>query len=91
MAVIEQLKNKAAQPGPEESKFVREGKAELQVWLTDKSPEALAQLKQLGFEVMLDPKTSKLVIGRIAIDRLAALAELKSVRYVAPQMMGSPK
>ncbi|MEK6289442.1 MAG: hypothetical protein AABO57_27325 [Acidobacteriota bacterium] len=58
--------------------------AEIQVWLTDKSPEAIAQLKQLGFEVVLDPKTAKMIIGRLPIEKLAALAELKVVRYVAP-------
>jgi len=35
---------------------------------------------------VLDPKTAKLVIGRMPIEKLAALAELKSVRYVAPQI-----
>jgi len=37
---------------------------------------------------MLDPKTSKLVIGRMPIDKLAALVDLKFVRYVAPQIGG---
>jgi len=87
-AVIERLKNKIAEPRPDESKFVRNGKAEIQVWLSDKSPEVLAQLKQLGFEVMLDPKTSKMIVGRLVIEKLAALSELKAVRYIAP-MTGS--
>ncbi|HYJ87374.1 MAG TPA: VIT and VWA domain-containing protein, partial [Pyrinomonadaceae bacterium] len=43
-AVVERLRAKAA-ASPEEAKFVRAGKAELHVWLTDKSPEALAELK----------------------------------------------
>ncbi|HEX8650123.1 MAG TPA: VIT domain-containing protein [Pyrinomonadaceae bacterium] len=86
-AVVERLKKKEAQPAPEEAKFVRESKAEIQVWLVDKSPETIEQLKQLGFEVLLDPKTTKLVIGRIALDKLEALAELKQVRYLAPQVM----
>jgi Ca-activated chloride channel family protein len=82
-AVIERLKTNA-QPTADESKFVRNGTAEIQIWLTDKSPEVLAQLKQLGFEVVLDPKTLKMIIGRLPIEKLAALAELKSVRYIAP-------
>jgi Ca-activated chloride channel homolog len=85
-AVVERLKKKAAQPGPEEAKFVRDGKAELQVWLADKSPETIAQLKKLGFEIVLDPTTSKMLIGRISLDKLAALSELKAVRYIAPQL-----
>jgi len=88
IAVVDRLQAKGAVL-PDEAKFVRDGKAELQVWLTDKSPEASAELKQLGFEVILDPKTSKLVIGRLPIENLKKLAELKSVRYVAPQMARS--
>lgn len=83
-AVIDRLKNKNAQPTGDEARFVRNGKAEIQVWLTDKSPETIAQLKQLGFEVVLDPKTAKMIIGRLPLEKLAALAELKSVRYIAP-------
>jgi Ca-activated chloride channel family protein len=83
VAVIERLKNKT-QPAADESKFIRNGKAEIQVWLTDKSSASLAQLKKLGFEVVLDPKTSKLVIGRISIEKLAMLAELNVVSYVTP-------
>ncbi|HZM89546.1 MAG TPA: VIT and VWA domain-containing protein [Blastocatellia bacterium] len=82
-AVIERLKNKG-QPTPDEAKFVRNGKAEIQVWLSDKSPKTVTQLKELGFEVVLDPKSSKIIIGRVPIEKLAALAELKTVRYVAP-------
>jgi Ca-activated chloride channel family protein len=58
----------------------------LQVWLTDKSPAALAELKALGFELVLDPSGSNLVIGRLAAEKLEALAKLKAVRYVAPQV-----
>ncbi len=85
LALVERLKNKKAQPTAEEARFVHAGKAEIQVWLVDKSPEAIAQLKRLGFEVVLDPKTSKLIIGRLPIEKLEALAELQIVRYVAPQ------
>ena len=85
-AVVERLKKKNSQPAADESKFVRNGKAEIQIWLADKSPEILAKLKQLGFEVVLDPKTAKMVIGRVAIEKLAAIAELNGVRYISPQM-----
>jgi hypothetical protein len=85
-AVIDRLKNKTERPTPNEAKFVRNGKAEIQIWLTDKSSETIAQLKQLGFEVVLEPKSATMVIGRLAIEKLAALVELKSVRYIAPIM-----
>ena len=86
LAVIDRLKNSKLVPEPDEAKFIHNGKAEIQIWLTEKSKETLAKLKELGFEVMLDPKSAKLVIGRLPIEKLAALAELKSVRYVAPQI-----
>jgi hypothetical protein len=86
LAVIDRLKDPKANPGPDEAKFIRNGKAEIQIWLTEKSDETMAKLKELGFEVVLDPKTAKMVIGRLPIEKLTALAELKSVRYVAPQM-----
>jgi len=87
LAVIDRLKDKKLSPGPDEAKFIHNGKAEVQIWLTDKSDETMAKLKELGLEVVLDPKTAKLVIGRLPIEKLTALAELKSVRYVAPQMV----
>jgi Ca-activated chloride channel family protein len=85
-AVVIRLRDKQAAPASGEDKFIRDGKAEIQVWLTDKSAQTLAKLKELGFEVVLDQKTSKLIIGRLAIDKLEALADLKFVRYVSPQI-----
>jgi Ca-activated chloride channel family protein len=85
-AVIDRLKDPKANPGADEAKFIHNGKAEIQIWLTDESDATMAKLKELGFEVVLDPKTAKLVIGRMPIEKLAALAELKFVRYVSPQM-----
>ncbi|MDT4969235.1 MAG: Ca-activated chloride channel [Acidobacteriota bacterium] len=85
VALIDRVKDPKAKAGADEARFVRDGKAEIQVWLTDKSDATIAQLKQLGFEIVLDPKTSKMVIGRLPIENLAALAELKFVRYLTPQ------
>jgi len=87
LAVIDRLKNKGANAGADEAKFIRNGKAEIQIWLTDKSTETLGKLKELGFEVVLDPKSAKLVIGRLPIEKLAVLAELNFIRYVAPQFL----
>jgi hypothetical protein len=87
LAVIDRLKNKTAATAGEAT-FIRGGKAEIQIWLDDKSEATIAKLKELGFEVVLDPTTSKMIIGRLPIEKLAALAELKSIRYVAPQTSG---
>lgn len=88
LAIVDRLKDPKLQVSADEVKFVRGGKAEIQIWLSDKSDETMAKLKELGFEVVLDPKTAKMVIGRLPIDKLVALGELKFVRYVAPQTMG---
>ena len=84
-AIVGRLKKPDEKPGPDELKLVREGKAEVQIWLNEKTPEVLAQLKALGFELLLDPQSAKLVIGRVPVEKLSALVEIKAVRYVAPQ------
>ena len=84
VAVVERLEKKQMKPALAEAQFVREGKAELQIWLTEKTPEVLAQLKRLGLEVLLEAPNDKLVIGRLPVEKLAALAELRFVSYAAP-------
>ena len=69
-----------------EFRFVSDGKAEIQIWLVAKSAKTIAELKALGFEVLHDAKASTLIIGRIPINKLETLLDLKSVRYVAPLM-----
>ena len=84
-ALLERLKQPKYFPNAEEAKFVHEGKAEIKVWLSDKSDSVVAKLNELGFEIVLDPKTSKLLVGRIPLAALQKLIELKEVRFVAPQ------
>ena len=84
LALIDRLQKKDTNFSSDESKFVQNGNAELQIWLTDKSEETLAKLRELGFEIVLNPKSAKLIIGRVPLDKLQALAELDSVRYISP-------
>ena len=65
---------------------MRDGKAEVQVWFKVKSDEARAKLKELGFEIVLDPASSNLMIGRVPIDKVELLADLEFVRYVSAQI-----
>lgn len=83
-AVVERLKNKQTKSASEESRFVSHGKAELQIWLTDKSDATIEQLKKLGFEIVLNPQSSKLIIGRLPIEKLETLARLDAVKYISP-------
>lgn len=82
--LLERLKDKNSKPTTDEARFVRDGKAEIQVWLSVKTPQAIAALKRLGFEIVLDQPSSKMVIGRVPLEKLAALAETNLIRYIAP-------
>ena len=86
VTVVVKLRTKEALTTVDEAGFIKDGKAEVQIWLTEKSPAALAKLKELNFEVVLDPKDSKLIVGRIAIDKLEKLADVTFVKYVSPQL-----
>lgn len=61
-ALIERLAVKDA-PTANEATFVQDGKASLEVRLADKTDVAITQLKKLGFEVVQNSPSSKLVIG----------------------------
>jgi len=88
VTIVEKLQRKEALSAADEGEFLRNGKAEVQVWLTDKSPATLAKLKELGFEVVLDAKTSNLIIGRLPVEKIESLARLDFVKYVSPQISG---
>lgn len=66
-------------------KIGRDSKLEVQIWLADKSAKTLADLKVLGFEVVAQSKTTKLLIGRLPASKLSALIRMDAVQYVAPQ------
>lgn len=68
-----------------EAKFVTDGKANIQIWLTAKSPEAIEKLKSAGCSIV-DDKNAKFIVGRIAVEKLAALAEIAEVQYVLPSV-----
>jgi hypothetical protein len=71
---------------PEEvAKHVTDGKVLLQVWLINTKPETLAKLKELGFEMVAQPQTGRLVIGKLYVEQLKALTELSVVRYITLQ------
>ncbi len=67
------------------AKHVTDGKVLLQVWLINTKPETLAKLKELGFEMVAQPKTGRLVIGKLSVEQLKALTELSVVRYITLQ------
>jgi Ca-activated chloride channel homolog len=71
-----QILARSAQPGE---------KVEVMVLMNDVSATALRELKQLGFEITFGPNSANLLFGRIAAGKLTALAQLASVRTIAPK------
>ncbi len=86
IAAIIQRSNRNSAASTDESKFVNGNIAHVQIWLKVKNANILAQLKQLGLEIISDPKDSKLLIGKISIEKLSKLAEFDFVRFIAPDL-----
>ena len=84
-AIVAHLAKGDAKPTPNEAMFVRDGKAEIQIELTVKSQQVIDKLKAAGFEVVSE-KGKATVIGRIALDKLAALAEIEEVKLILPKI-----
>jgi Ca-activated chloride channel family protein len=84
-AVVDRLKKGITAPTAAEAKFVKNGKATVMITLSDAAPATLAKLKaELGFELITKSGAGQIVIGRLPLDKLAALAKLDVVRYAAP-------
>lgn len=71
------------------AKHVTDGKVLLQVWLIDINSETLEKLKEFGFEVVAQPKTGNLVIGRLSVEKLEAFSKLSVVRYITLQRVAA--
>jgi Uncharacterized protein containing a von Willebrand factor type A (vWA) domain len=61
----------------------RTGKVDVRVSLKEVTPEAIQQLKALGFEVFGQPSGARMVLGRIDSGKLEALSKLSCVTYIA--------
>jgi len=61
------------------------GAIEVKIYLTGASAETLGHLKELGLEAITILQPGRLVTGRIVSAKLAALARLAEVRYIAPR------
>ena len=63
---------------------IKTGNISVQIWLSDTSPQMMAKLKALGVEVLVQPNGKKLIIARLAAEKLQALAAMTEVKYIAP-------
>lgn len=84
-ALVERLRNGETAPTSNEAKFVKNGKAEIQIQLSVKTPEVLEKLKNLGLEILVE-EGKDLIVGKIAVEKIADLADVAEVRYVFPKI-----
>jgi hypothetical protein len=84
-ALVDRLQRNVSTPTANEALFVKDGKAEVAITLAAKTPETLAALKALGFELVSE-KGKVIVIGRIPAEKLTALADLDAVKLVLPKI-----
>lgn len=84
-ALVERLQKGESAPTANEAKFVKDGKAEIQIQLSTKTPEAMEKLKNSGFEISGE-KGKNAVVGKIAIEKIANTAEIAEVQYVLPKI-----
>ncbi len=82
--LVDRLNKGVSTPTENEAKFVKNGKAEINIQLSAKSPEIIEKLKQLGFEVLSENGTN--LVGRIAVEKIVQLVEIEEVRLVLPSI-----
>ncbi|MCD9185544.1 MAG: marine proteobacterial sortase target protein [Pyrinomonadaceae bacterium] len=83
-ALVERLNGNQALTA-EDLKFVKDGKAEIIVRVSDLNAETVNALKAAGFEVLTEMASSNAVVGKLAVEKLAALAELDAVTFISAQ------
>ncbi|HKP68853.1 MAG TPA: TonB family protein, partial [Pyrinomonadaceae bacterium] len=81
-ATYARLETKNSQPTPNEAKFVSDGKANVRLEMTEAEATMRDKLRETGLEI--DSIKGSIVRGRISLDKLASLAEIAQVKYVAP-------
>jgi len=82
-ALVNRLRLSNKDLTPNEATFVRDGTASIKIELSAKSPEVLAKLKAAGFEIAGEKGNT--VTGKIAVEKLAALAEIAEVKLILPR------
>jgi hypothetical protein len=83
-ALVDRLAKGDEMLTPDEAVFVQDGKAAIRIELTDSSRAVIDKLTAVGFE-MIGEKVKTEVTGLIAIEKLAALAEITEVKLITPK------
>jgi hypothetical protein len=83
--LIERLQKGETVPTLNETKFVKHGKANIQIQFSTKTPGVMEKLEALGFEVMSE-RDKNSIIGRIAVEKISSLAEIAELQYILPKL-----
>ena len=67
-----------------EARGVTTGRVTVLLWISDTSEQTLAKLKALGVEVLAKPRSGKVLMVRVAAEKLQAIAAMAEVKYIAP-------
>ena len=84
MAVRDQAANAAWKISPA-LKNAGPGKIAVQVYVAEINDGVLKKLKDAGLELLQQQQSGTIVVGRIDASKLALLAKLTEVRFIAPQ------
>lgn len=61
------------------------GKVMVQVYVSDTGEATLKKLRDAGLEILAQPQSGRIVVGRIDAANLMAVAKLAEVRFIGPQ------
>jgi hypothetical protein len=68
----------------EQCEGVREGKVQIQIFLSGSSSDVIAQLKALGFESTSKTLSAKILVGSLPVEKLPAVIKVAAVQFVSP-------
>lgn len=83
--LVESLGKSETKSTEHEVKFVKNGKALIQIQLSDTSAETMSKLKDAGFEISAN-NSKNLIFGEIAVEKIVDLVEIKQVKYILPKV-----
>lgn len=81
--LIERVRARAAADATEYT-FFRDGKAELELTLQALTEEVPRRLAALGFEISSESRSAHKVVGRMPVEKVELLLEVKALQFIAP-------
>jgi hypothetical protein len=61
------------------------GRVQIEITLSEKSPDVIKQLQKAGLVILSNPAATKKLVGVIAAKQLETLLKVQSITYIAPK------